>query len=228
MIILVGQTKGGVGKSLIAAHVAVRLAQDGRDVILIDADRQATSSKWASSRTLEGASPPILCARARAEDRNAADFREKVTALAERFDDIVIDSGGHDSRELRASVLIADALVAPVGPSLPDLWGLADFDEIVGQFLPANPDLETHVVINRAHPLNIHDEIAQARDAIASLAHLRFSGVTIFDRQTFRSAYQDGLTALDLDQSKPAVAKAAADIEALHQAIRGRHARKAA
>lgn len=228
MIILTGQTKGGVGKSLIAAHLAVRLAKDGRNVILIDADRQSTSSKWASMRTLEGAKPEILCATAHAEDRNAADYRAKITALADRFDDIVIDSGGHDSRELRASVLIADILIAPVGASLPDLWGLADFDAIVGQFLPANPDLACHVVINKAHPLNIHNEILQAREAIADLDNLSFSGVIIFDRQTFRSAYQDGLTVYDLDQSKPAVAKAAADIDALHRVVRKSYERQAA
>lgn len=228
MIILTGQTKGGVGKSMIAAHLAVRLAMDNRSVILIDADRQATSSKWASSRVLEGAKPEIICATAYAEDRNAADFRTKITALADRFDDVVIDSGGHDSRELRASILIANVLVAPVGASLPDLWGLADFDEIVGQFLPANPDLKCHVVINRAHPLNIHNEIMQAREAIADLDNLEFSGVTISDRQTFRAAYQSGLTVFDLDQRKAAVSKAVNDIDALHQVIRGKHVKQAA
>lgn len=219
MIILTGQTKGGVGKSLLAAHLAVRLAQDRRNVILIDADRQTTSAKWASSRTLAGVEPSITCATAHAEDAAAKDFRNKLKALADRFDDIVIDCGGHDSRELRASIIIADILIAPVGASLPDLWGLADFDAILGQFLPANPDLACHVVINKAHPLNIHNEITQAREAIAELENLNFSDVVIHDRQTYRAAYQDGRTVYDLDPAREAVRKAAAEMDALYRLI---------
>jgi len=44
MIVALSNSKGGVGKSTIAVHLAVWLAERGRKVILIDSDVQASSS----------------------------------------------------------------------------------------------------------------------------------------------------------------------------------------
>ena len=41
MILLIGGEKGGTGKSTIATNLAVQLALDGKDVMLLDADPQA-------------------------------------------------------------------------------------------------------------------------------------------------------------------------------------------
>ena len=43
MIITVGNTKGGVGKTTIALNLAIALKLDGHDVWLVDADRQKTA-----------------------------------------------------------------------------------------------------------------------------------------------------------------------------------------
>ncbi len=51
MIILVDSEKGGVGKSTLATNISATLAKDGKDVILIDADRQGTSANWAFDRS---------------------------------------------------------------------------------------------------------------------------------------------------------------------------------
>lgn len=215
MIVLSGQTKGGVGKSLIAANLAVCLARAGRKVLLIDADRQKTSQKWSSMRVMNSVDPEIVCAALYAEDAKAKEFREKIAALRHRFDDIVIDSGGHDSRELRAAISIADVLIAPVGATVPDVWGLGDLDEIVGQFLPANPDLACHVVINRAPTLNIHNVVGQARDAIEEMENMKFSGVILTERPTYQAAYQEGKGAFDLDPKRPSDQKAIDEITAV-------------
>lgn len=221
MIILSGQTKGGVGKSLIAANLAVCFARAGRNVLLIDADRQKTSQKWNDMRVMNSVDPNITCAALYAEDVKAKGFREKIQALRTRFDDIIIDSGGHDSRELRAAVSIADVLIAPVGATVPDIWGLSDLDEIVGQFLPANPDLVCHVVINRAPPLNIHNVVGQARSAIDEMENMQFSGVILTERPTYQAAYQEGKAAFDLDPERPAERKAIEEITSVAKLVYG-------
>ena len=50
MIILVGSKKGGVGKSTIATNIAAILISRSKEVVLVDADRQSTSSNWADDR----------------------------------------------------------------------------------------------------------------------------------------------------------------------------------
>lgn len=215
MIVLVGQTKGGVGKSLIAANIAVCLARTSSSILLIDADRQKTSQKWNDMRVMNSVDPEITCAALYAEDVNAKAFREKINALRDRFDHIIIDSGGHDSRELRSSIAIADVLIAPVGATVPDIWGLQDLDDIVGQFAPVNPDLRSHVVINRAPPLNIHNVVGQAREAIDQMSNIDFSGVILTERPTYQSAYQEGRGAFDLDPKKASEHKAISEIAEL-------------
>ena len=43
MIILIASQKGGCGKSTIAANLSAWLANQNRDVVLVDSDRQSTS-----------------------------------------------------------------------------------------------------------------------------------------------------------------------------------------
>lgn len=54
--ILVANTKGGCGKTLIATTLAASMATQGRQVVLIDADRQKSSLHWLSLRPTNAAS----------------------------------------------------------------------------------------------------------------------------------------------------------------------------
>ena len=50
MIILVGGEKGGAGKSCLAQNLAVYLQTKNRDVLLLDADPQGTTTDWIKER----------------------------------------------------------------------------------------------------------------------------------------------------------------------------------
>ena len=50
MIILVGGEKGGSGKSCLAQNLAVYLQQQNRDILLLDADPQGTTTDWVKER----------------------------------------------------------------------------------------------------------------------------------------------------------------------------------
>ena len=50
MIILIGSEKGGAGKTTVATNIAAMLAVNGRDVLLLDTDTQATSTDWGALR----------------------------------------------------------------------------------------------------------------------------------------------------------------------------------
>jgi cellulose biosynthesis protein BcsQ len=51
MIIVLAQTKGGVGKSTLAINLAIARARQGADVLLVDADEQATAADFTALRT---------------------------------------------------------------------------------------------------------------------------------------------------------------------------------
>jgi len=222
MITLIGQTKGGVGKSMLTANLATYVAHEGRKVLIIDADRQQTSGRWASVRTIEKVKPVIACAALNIDTRtDAKGFAQKVRGLANEYDEIILDCGGHDSRELRTSLAIANYMIAPARPSQADLWGLGDLDTLVGQVEAINPDLTAKIVLNLADPLNFHNAAGQAIEIMDELEALEFGGVTIVNRPTFASAFQDGHGVRDLNQSASSASKATADIAALYNLVYG-------
>ena len=126
MIVLVGGEKGGVGKTTLAVNLAAMRARAGHDVLLVDADKQASANLWASIRDQEKVDPPVRCVQKRGKGL-ATDVRD----LATRYEDIVIDAGGQDSVELRAAMTIAAlaifrfslrSLMPPRLKRLPSLW----------------------------------------------------------------------------------------------------------
>jgi len=48
--VLVASSKGGAGKTTIATNLAAYYAVDGKNTVLVDADRQGSSQRWAEKR----------------------------------------------------------------------------------------------------------------------------------------------------------------------------------
>lgn len=90
MIITVGNTKGGVGKTTIAVNLAIARAMAGRDVWLIDGDRQGTAQTAISIRSEAGHMPGIACATY----IEGPALRTQVLHQKSKFDEVVIDAGG--------------------------------------------------------------------------------------------------------------------------------------
>jgi chromosome partitioning protein len=64
MLVLIGGEKGGVGKTTLTLNLATMRARAGKDVLLVDADKQASANLWAgySSRS-EGRAAGCVCAK---------------------------------------------------------------------------------------------------------------------------------------------------------------------
>ena len=126
MIICVGGQKGGTGKSTTAVHTAIALAAvcltawlagQKRDVLLIDANSaQGTASNWAERRSSYHADlPRVNCVE------KSGNIYDAVRDLAQRYDEVIIDSGGQDSKELRTALPTSHMLLTPTRPSQADI-----------------------------------------------------------------------------------------------------------
>ena len=123
-VIALTNSKGGVGKSTVAVHLAAWGHAQGRRTALVDADAQGASSVW-----LHEAEPAIPISRLQTPD----EILDQVPRLAAQFDLLVIDGPAGLSEVTRAVLLVADLALLPCGPSVLDLRALQEAIRVVGQ-----------------------------------------------------------------------------------------------
>ena len=116
--VLVASSKGGVGKTTVATHLAAHAALDGLRTVLVDADPQGSSTRWAERRAdLETAVLPV--------DGSRRNWQKHVPDDAQR---LVIDApAGSTADSLDAFLEVADVLVVPVLPSTLDIDATVPF-----------------------------------------------------------------------------------------------------
>lgn len=116
--VLVASSKGGVGKTTLATHLAAQAALDGHRTVLVDADPQHSSTRWAERRAdLESAVLPV--------DGTRRSWAKHVPDDAQR---IIIDApAGSTADSLDAFLEVADGLVVPVLPSTLDIDATVPF-----------------------------------------------------------------------------------------------------
>jgi chromosome partitioning protein len=112
MIIATANSKGGVGKSTIAVHLAVWLYDQGEPVALIDADHQTSSSLWA--RRVEAKLPVFSL-------NSPDEVIEQAKGLARDYRHLIIDGPAGLDEITRAMLLVSDMALIPCGPSLLDV-----------------------------------------------------------------------------------------------------------
>lgn len=119
------QQKGGCGKSSSAIALCYWLAfKQNRKTLLIDADAQKSSSKWASS--LNVTIPTLVIGESDA-------LIEQVDKLAAAWDFVVIDGPGSLAEVTRAIVLLADLALMPCQPTGLDLSSASDTVRLIAQ-----------------------------------------------------------------------------------------------
>ena len=211
MIILIGGEKGGTGKTTLATNLATLHASKGKDVLLVDTDKQGSSSNWAESRDEENHTPRITCIQ-----KFGKNLAKDIKDLESRYEDIFIDAGGRDSVELRSSLIIADCIYIPVQASQFDVWTLENMEELITQSQIINPSIRAYTVLNRASTNPNVKETQEAKEFIQDYEHINFSGVIIRDRISFRKASGEGLAVTEL---KPKDEKSIDEVEALYNHI---------
>jgi chromosome partitioning protein len=103
MYIVVSNVKGGVGKTTTAVYLAGVAAQKGRSpVLLVDADRQASSAEWFETMPIDGV-----------ELVEAPSERTVVRAMNQDNGIVVVDTPPGEERIVRAALERADAVIIP-------------------------------------------------------------------------------------------------------------------
>lgn len=156
-IIVIGNEKGGSGKTTVAMHLAVGLLRMGFKVGCLDLDhRQQSLGRYFTNRQawvdrtrvplpmpLFGVVMPSsadLKAQALFEERGA--FDSQLAAMTAQCDFVVVDCPGSDVPLARHAHTLADTLVTPINDSLLDL-------DLLGQLDPVTWELKQAGVYSR-------------------------------------------------------------------------------
>jgi chromosome partitioning protein len=222
-IIVLGNEKGGSGKSTTAVHIAVALAHAGFRTAMLDLDsRQRTVARYlenriAFARQRDLALPTPDCAVI-ADAQDGTDVAELALRIeqARGLDFLVIDTPGRDSPLARAALASADTIVTPINDSF------VDFD-LIGQvdpetFLVKRPSFYAEliwdarraraksagvtvdwvVLRNRLSSLEARNRkrVGAALEALSGRVGFRVVG-GLSERVIFREFFPRGLTLLD-------------------------------
>jgi len=202
MIVTVGSTKGGVGKTTIALQLALAGTLAGRAVLLVDGDRQGSALTTIAMRSEANREPGLACAHY--PDERV--LRAQVQQQAPRYDHVIIDVGGRDSAALRMSLMISDLLLVPIPPRSLDVWAFADIAELVTDAQEARAErdrapLRAFAVLSLADPAGRDN--AAAVEALAEHSQFAWFDAPIQRRKAFANATGLGLAVSEMVPRDP-------------------------
>lgn len=209
MIILVGNLKGGTGKSTIAFNLAVWSAYQQKRTLLVDADPQHTTSDLITLRREEGHQPMIYSVVA--EERRLGEELSKIETI---FENILVDIAAGDRESFRAALKVADRLLIPLLPGQADVWALHNVMELIAAARVEKPTLQVIAVINRADTNSQVRETQETEEALRQIG-LPISKVQIGNRVTFRRSLTEGLGVMEWEPRS----RAAKEMEILAQEV---------
>ncbi len=193
MIITFTGQKGGTGKTTLATNVAGMLAAEGKRVYLVDADPQQSAWGWHVERTSTTAI--VTAARCAGTSDGVRDACR--SGDARRADIVIADTGGRISPGVHQAVQLADFVVIPVLPSLPDVRSTEGFyREVLGPIARQKTLRGTLVMNAMQRGVALCDEAYSYVQEQTDLPLLR---AVVHQYVVFRRAIGQGMTVCEME-----------------------------
>ena len=192
MLTVVGNLKGGTGKSTVAFNLAVWLAYDKAGVMAFDLDPQCTLVDVCEVREEDGFEP-------RFEVSTDVDELEELVTNKKIKQPIIVDMSASNMPAMEKAISLADRVLIPVLPSQADIWSTQRFLKIVANCI--NKDKEPQVLgfINRADTHVGIRETDEAEQALQMLQGVKAMDLRLYQRTAYRRSFSEGLGVFELD-----------------------------
>lgn len=168
-----------------------------------------TVSNWAGDREEYG-HPRIQCLQ------QTGNLHSVLLDLDKRYDVVLVDTAGKDSKEMRTAMTAAHVLLAPMQPNQADLDVAGVLVETIEQARDFNPELRVLGVLNRASTHVFATDVKDSRAYLKDYSELPVSERVIYDRSAFQKCLDDGRGVVEMKDPK-----AKAEIQLLTQEVMG-------
>lgn len=198
-VITVFNSKGGVGKTTVSMNLAGSLARRGFKVLVVDMDRQGTSTSWVSQAADEKDFPAQV---ANLHQLGGKVHRELKKKLPD-FDYIVVDCPpAIESPAPSSALLVSDLSIVPFNPSVPDLWAVTKTDALLEQAMVINETLKARLLATQRIRSAIGDDVIAA---LTQCTTQKMFETSIPQLAAFRECVSVGGTVHDVPRSTRAV-----------------------
>lgn len=205
MIIVIANSKGGVGKSTLAVHLAAWLYQQGHSVTLADCDTQQSSSEW-----IREACPEVKAVRL----DNPDVILNELPTLRHDADFVVADGPGSQTETSRALLLRADMAIVPCKASMLEVRALAKATEVLRQAQDIRGGVPKALIVLSMVGKN-YRLTKDMKDAAAAL-NLPLADTAMILRQIYADAPGQGAVVWDMGAR---AREAAVEVEQLFREI---------
>jgi len=188
MIIVIGNMKGGTGKSTFAFNLAVWLAHQNKSLTLFDLDPQQTFSDVVDVRAEESYQPVLP----KTLNQNSIDKIENRST-----EHTVIDVSMSDQLAMKRAIQICDQIIIPVAPSQADIWSTQRFIKLIKNERAELPSV--FGLVNRAdtHPLVV--ETKETEEAMDYLPIIERIPIRLYNRTAYRRSFSEGLAVFEME-----------------------------
>lgn len=205
MIIVIANSKGGVGKSTLAVHLTAWLSRQGHKVTLADCDTQQSSSEW-----IREAAPNVKAVRL----DNPDIILNELPLLRQDADYVVADGPGSQTETSRALSLRAHLAIVPCKASMLEVRALAKATEVLRQAQDIRNGKPQAIIVLSMVGKNYR--LTQDMKDAAEALNLSLAGTVTILRQIYADASGQGATVWNLGAC---ASQAAHEVEHLFREI---------
>jgi len=194
MITIVGNLKGGTGKSTVAFNLAVWLLLNNKKTVVFDLDPQKTLTDVIDIREEEGYEPSF----------ELYDDIEKLAEYKSKRCEVIVDIGTADFEAMKRAIKLTDKIIIPIPPSQADIWSTQRFLKIIKEEAGARKIPEVLGFINRGDTHKGIRETDEAEEAIDYLKGIKRIKNRLYQRTAYRRSFSEGLAVFEMQPTSKA------------------------
>ena len=206
-VIVVGNLKGGVGKSTISCNLGVAAVMEGKKTLIIDSDPQGSSMTFRSVRQSDNLK--VVSIVQPSIHKDISDFSD--------FDLVIVDAGGRDSALFRSAIIASSGgiFIIPILPSQYDIWATEDTFAILKESRVIK-EIKAYALFNQVmQSTTVTQEAYDALREMTGENSVSLLTSRLYNRVDYKKSISEGLGVMEFAPS----GKAAQEIKALYKEV---------